>query len=383
MFEKMRKKYNRLLALGIVCVLFCSLIVGCGASSETLPPSGQDNQNATNIAEAESEAQNDDLQVATAAPYDGNDEENNDSPSGESTETEDENIDGSEIEEVDEQDEFLPGYATELDFQQRHTGSASLINEPTVIVSIFVDEEEDVWTTEEKAITLNVARIAYDYIEKTIEEEYNTEVELIYDWSENTDLIYSTRIFESISAYVETEEERHIDELEAQWVSQVPYRDLMLKYDTTSIAFLYFIPHEGCSYSSTHFIEDDTFIWNEGCLLYLQDMYSPTYEYETPMVYAHELLHLFGAEDYYADADVFSRETYNKLKKACPNDIMLTQFDMINGVYTTYPDKIPREISPITAYTLGIGDEKAVEDIPELIKEEPGCYSGSTFDRPF
>jgi len=318
----------------------------------------------------------DDLQVAQPAPY----EEKTDD--GDSQEVGEESSFAEEEDEVTEE-EFLPGYATEAEYQNRHTGSASLITEPTVLVSIFVDEEEDVWTPEEKAITLNTIKTAYGYIVDTLKDEYKTDVELIYDWTENTDLVYSTRIYESISAYVETQEERHIDELELEWVSQVPYRDLMLKYDTTSIAFLYFIPHEGCSYSSAHFIDDGTFIWNEGCLLYLQDMYSDTYDYETPPVYAHELLHLFGAEDYYSSADVFSKETYKALEKNYPNDIMLKQFDMINGVYTTYKDSVPFEIGPVTAYSIGIGKEDVVKDIPELIKEEPGCYSGSTFDRPF
>ncbi len=71
------------------------------------------------------------------------------------------------------------------------------------------------------------------------------------------------------------------------------------------------------------------------------------------------------------------------LKKNCSKDLMLSTFDTIGGVYTTYPDSVPREITPVTAYLLGIEDEKAVEDIPELIREEAGCFPGSTYDRPF
>lgn len=287
------------------------------------------------------------------------------------------------IEEQDPTKEYLPGFSSEMDYKTRHTGSASLITEKTVIVSIFVDEEEDVWTADEKEYVFGICDKAYSYISDTIKSEYKKNVELVYDWHDDPELTINTRVFETIPAYVTAEEERHIDELELDWVSQTKYKELMEKYDTTSIAFLYFIPHEGCSYSSMHFIDDKDYIWNEGCLLYLQDMYSPTYEYETPTVYAHELLHLFGAEDYYSSAEVFTKETYNQLKKECATDLMLSTFDTIDGVYTTYPDSVPRDITHVTAYMLGIYDESAIEYIPELEKKEPGCFAGSVFDRDF
>ena len=174
-----------------------------------------------------------------------------------------------------------------------------------------------------------------------------------------------------------------MDGLELEWVNQVPYHELCQKYNTSSVAFLYMIPHEGCSYSSMHFVEDGDQIWNEGCLLYLQDMYSPTYEYETPTVFAHELLHLFGAEDYYDSAEVFSKETYETLADVCADDIMLRTFTKINGVYTTFPDEVYGEITPVTAYLLGIGDEEVVADMPDLVRTEAACFPGSMTDRPF
>lgn len=375
MKKRIKISINRLIALAAVMMIGLSC-VGCGAVADDVQKD-TGNEVVTESIEVDEQTTDvaDNLEVAQAAPYDEDIEAEADG--------EEEGAEEVEPEEEEEAEDFLPGYKTEQEFWERHTGSASLISEPTILISIFVDEEEDVWTPEEKLVTLETARIAYGYLEDTIESEYGKEVNLIYDWEEYPDLCYTTRIYESISPYVETSEERHIDELELGWALEVPYRDLMIKYETTSVGFLYFIPHEGCSYSSMHFVEDGTDLWNEGCLIYLQDMYSPTYEYETPTVYAHELLHLFGAEDYYSSADVFSKETYSMLKKNCSKDLMLSTFDTIGGVYTTYPDSVPREITPVTAYLLGIEDEKAVEDIPELIREEAGCFPGSTYDRPF
>ncbi len=289
-----------------------------------------------------------------------------------------------EPEEPEEPEEdYLTGYKTEESFKERHTGSASYIWEPTVLISIFVDEEEDIWTEEETLQMLKNMNIAYGFIEETMAENYDTEVDLIYDWTEDPDLAYSVRLYEDIPAYVEAEEEDYIDSLEADWVSRVPYREICRKYDVSSVGFLYMIPHEGCSYSSMHFVEDGPKTWNEGCLLYLQDMYSPTYEYETPTVFAHELLHIFGAEDYYDSAEVFTQETYDALAEQCTDDIMLRTFAKIDGKYTTFPDEVYGEITPVTAYLLGIGDEDVVADIPELIRAEAAVFPGSMHDRPF
>ena len=352
-----------LTTLGSVC--------GC-AAGEVAPPEGYEDINTDIEAVEEETVEPEDMHMAEAVPYTGDEKEDPETP--EETET---------TEEEEPQEEFLPGYPTEKDWKERHTGSVSYIWEPTVLVSIFVNEEEDFWTDEEKQVILNNCNIAYGFVTDYMKENYDTDVKLIYDWTEDPDLSMSIRLYEDVPAYITTEEERHFDELELEWVEEIGYRDLCLKYNTSSIGFLYLIPHEGGSYSSIHFIDDGDYIWNEGTLIYLQDMYSPTYEYETPTVFAHELLHLFGAEDYYSSAEVFTEETYDTLAKECPDDIMLRTFVKVNGVYTTFPDEVYGEITPVTAYLLGVGDEDAIADLPELERKEAACFPGSVFDRPF
>lgn len=360
---------------GIIAVALSIFVLsGCAAKEAPLPEGYEEidpNLDVTN--EEVKEALEEDLNFAQSVPYEGDMEKE---------ESEDGSSDEAEAEE-EEKEDFMPGYETEEDFWLRKTGSASYIWEPTVVVSIFIDEEEDLWTQEEKDHILDVCNIAYPYLENTLAEDYDTDCKLIYDWKEDPDLCYDVRIYESISPLVGGKEESHINDLAREWVRRVPYKDLMTKYDTTSIAFLYLIPHEGCSYSEMHCLEDKTKNWNEGSIMYLQDVFSDDLDYETPTVYAHELLHLFGAEDLYKNADIFSPETYDTLKNLCPDDIMLKQFEMINGVYTTYPDEVHGEISPVTAYLLGIGDESVVEEVPELIRTEAACFPGSSKDREF
>ncbi len=365
------------------CILTYGLILstlgaltGC-AAEEVAAPEGYEDID-TDLADVEEEvAPAEDMHMAEAVPYTGDEKEEAEA------EAEAPEEEPAEAEEKEAEEEFLPGYPTEKDWKERHTGSVSYIWEPTVLVSIFVNEEEDFWTEEEKQVVLNNCNIAYGFVTDFMKENYDTDVQLIYDWTEDPDLTMSIRLYEDVPAYITTEEERHYDQLELEWVEEIGYRDLCLKYNTSSIGFLYLIPHEGGSYSSIHFVEDGDYIWNEGSLMYLQDMYSPTYEYETPTVFAHELLHLFGAEDYYSSAEVFEKETYDTLSKECPDDIMLRTFTKVNGVYTTFPDEVYGEITPVTAYLLGVGDEDAIADLPELERKEAACFPGSVFDRPF
>ena len=320
-------------------------------------------------------------QFAQSVPYE---ESKKDKPAGDENKASGNDTDtdtGEESEPVIE--EYLPGYDSEDEWKTRDTGSASYIWEPTVVVSIFVDEEEDLWTEEEREYALGVCRIGFDFIKKELDEKYNTACNLYYDWTEDPDLRYDIRLYESIPAYVGLRDEIHINDLADEWVETIPFRDLMLKYDSASVAFIVFVPHEGCSYSEMHCLLDDRSTWNEMSVFYLQDMYSDTYAYETPTVYAHELLHQFGAEDLYSSAGIYSDETYAALQTLCQDDLMLRTFTKINGVYTTFPDEVYGEISPITAYLLGIGDEDAVAEVPELIREKPACFPGSSLDRAF
>ncbi len=356
----------------------CGLLAGCaGRAADAVDGYEQiDPDVVISRDEVEEALENDDLSFAQSVPYRERDKEAPAGEAGTSPETE-------EPEEDAGQEEFLPGYETERDWRTRNTGSASYVWKPTVVVSLFIDEEEDLWTEEEREYALNLCNVGFSFLRDELSDKYDVDCNLIYDWSEDPDLRKDIRLYESISPYVMLKEEIHINELADDWMNEVPYRDLMLKYDTDSIAFLILVPHEGCSYSEMHCLEDGESTWNETSILYLQDMYSPDYAYETPTVYAHELLHLFGAEDMYSSAGIYSDETYEALASLCADDLMFRTFTKVNGVYTTFPNEVYGEISPVTAYLLGVTGEEAIEEVPELKRDEAGCFPGSSQERAF
>ena len=267
---------------------------------------------------------------------------------------------------------------------ERRQGSVGFITDRTLLLSVYLEEPDYQWTEEDIQVTNRVKKIAYSFLEEELREKYDTQIQLIYDVEEHEDLLFHIKLEENIPAYVTTEKEREIDDLEDAWIATLPVRELMEKYQADSVGFLFFLAHEGCSYSSMHFIDDGVKTWDESCLLYLRDMYSKTLEYETPAVYAHELLHLYGAEDLYTEADVFSKDTYEKAQKQFSGDLMINTYDVINGKYTIYSDSVKQIITPLTAYLIGVpGVEYPLEGTTELVKEEVGCFSGSTYDRPF
>ena len=287
-------------------------------------------------------------------------------------------------ENVSETSLFLGKYDSFESWMERRQGSVGFITDRTLLLSVYLEEPDYHWTEEEIQVTNRVKKIAYSFLEKELKEKYNTEIQLLYDVEENPDLLFHMKVEENIPVYVTTEQEREIDDLEDAWIATLPVCELMEKYEADSVGFLFFVAHEGCSYSSMHFIDDGVKTWDESCLLYLRDMYSKTLEYETPAVYAHELLHLYGAEDLYTDADVFSKDTYKKAQEQFAGDLMINTYDVINGKYTIYSDSVRQVITPLTAYLIGVpGVEYPLEGTTELVKEEVGCFSGSTYDRPF
>lgn len=280
---------------------------------------------------------------------------------------------------------LIPGFESFEQFKARHTGSADLIGSKTIFVSIFLDEPSFKWKDEDIKKAQSILRIGYQAVEEKVQ-TYGVQTNLVYDTDRYTDLFYRMESDMDISSFVTVEEEKILDDKIDQWIESIPVENLLGKYDCSSVVFLFFISHEGCSYSSMHFVEDGSKTWDESCLLYLRDLYSSTYDYETPSVYGHELLHLFGAEDLYVDAEVFSMDAYRYMNQY-HKDIMGKNFDMINGKYVTYPATVPYDITDITAYFIGILDDEHMEKIeqecPELKREEKACFPGCAYDRPF
>ena len=140
------------------------------------------------------------------------------------------------------------------------------------------------------------------------------------------------------------------------------------------IAFLFFLPISGTSFTMAHYADDgDSFYYEYSCL-YKTDAYTDG-EAESPATYAHEILHLFGAPDLYeGSSDPYVDEALVRyVADTYPGDIMLSTYEDDGS---SRFDAITKEISPLTAYCLGLADTcPELAQFPLLADMTPGVFS--------
>ena len=228
-------------------------------------------------------------------------------------------------------------------------GSAKSLEGKNLIYSLFVDTPDAKWTDRDKKKALQNLEIAKEYIE-TEAKSYRKKVDLVVDFEENEDLTGSARINFSLKDGEDYEEA--LDEEIAAWFDeQIDYEALCKEYKAKGIAMIVFVNHKGSTYAICYDGIDNP---KESLVMFAG---------EVPAVYAHEILHLFGAHDLYEDAE-YTEEVCEYVKKAYPDEIMYTVTDK-NGRLND--SEIQNELSPITAYHLGwVNYIEEIDVFPQL-----------------
>lgn len=228
-------------------------------------------------------------------------------------------------------------------------GSAEYLIGRNLLYSLFLDTNESSWEEAEKEEALNRLKLAAGYIEDA-SEEYQSKTELVCDWQENTDLTGNAKVDFAINDKVDFED--RLDEEIAIWVEKkIDFEKLLEDHHANGIALLVFVNNPGGSYAIVFDGIDNP---KESAILF---------DEEPPSVYAHEILHVFGAHDLYSNAE-YTSEVTEYVKKVYPLEIMYTVTDK-NGI--TYDDRITNIVSPITAYHLGwIDHTEEIDLFPQL-----------------
>lgn len=218
-------------------------------------------------------------------------------------------------------------------------GSAEYLEGRNLLYSLFVDTPRSTWSNEEKETTLRNLNRAALYIEETAQ-EYGQETELICDWQENENLTGRASVDFEIA-----DDKDFLDQMDKEigiWVeSLVNYEGLKEEYDAEGIALLIFVNNPGTSYAIVY---DGTDNPKESVVFFAK---------EPPAVYAHEILHLFGAHDLYQDAE-YSKEITDYIQEIYPTEIMRTVTGRGGEIFE---EAIVNTVSPVTAYHLGWIDE--------------------------
>lgn len=232
-------------------------------------------------------------------------------------------------------------------------GSAPFLNGKNVLVSLFVTTPESGWTEEEKVKMLGKMKIAADYIESQAL-AYGVDTELIYDWTDESSLLVEAETDFLINE--DTDFMDRLDEEIVRWLDEkISYESLLKQYEALGIATCIFVNNPGISYAIVY---DGTDNEQETIILFSGDYYRKGKE-ETPAVYAHEILHVFGAHDLYEDAE-FTKDATDYIADIYPNELMYT----VSGSGQKGIDKI---LSPVTAYHLGwIDYTEEIDLFPQL-----------------
>lgn len=228
-------------------------------------------------------------------------------------------------------------------------GSADHCSGNTVICTIFVNNPQNNWdfsredTSRKKQICTYLG-IACDYLQKQAK-SYHQSLNFTYDFTADNDLYYTY----STNLYYETDDWdmslwKYID-------TSIPVDKLLKEYKAENILFLTCMNTDktNTAISSTRNWYADMPYPYEFISMYFVD----SGVINSPAIYAHEILHCFGAPDLYAPDDEYgiNDSFVSWVGENFPNDIMYSCSDLNTGNYVY--NQITNEISDVTAYYIG------------------------------
>lgn len=245
-------------------------------------------------------------------------------------------------------------------------GSAEELSGDVAVVSVFAltpdyswdfSDSEDCRTRED---TLKYMDIASEWIEKNAV-EWNQDVNFIYDWKKCEYLYYEADLSENVLIsrhnYGGDEVGRYID-------SNIPsISQIKNKLDCDEVVYIIY-------YNTDDKFTDvsNTSVYYDGCNYpyeYVSLYCNNNYCEEPPAVYAHEILHAFGAPDLYT-ADEYGNnygttdELVDYIKNNLDNEIMYTTYDRVTG--ECHYSSITNDLTEITAYYIGWTDRSAIAE---------------------
>ena len=249
-----------------------------------------------------------------------------------------------------------------LSFYTGEHGTADRLEGKTLCVSLFVDLDKHEWNDVDE----DNAKIqqCYDNLGMAtdwIAEQaagYGKSVEFIYDWKQYPELYYEVSSVGDTFGFWLCENDGY--NLLWDYVNNnVP--SAQLKEDFGADNIIYITYYDNVSENSTSAFSKDCY-------------FDPQFSYDmdylpmgfsgldlTASVTAHEILHLFGAPDWYT-AGASGRQCYgvgsnfvNYMKENFPNDIMVRTYD--HELKEPFYGEVNGEISEMTAYYVGLIDE--------------------------
>ncbi len=251
----------------------------------------------------------------------------------------------------------------------RPQGSAGFLEGVNLLACVFVDCEPG-WDENARSYVLYALETSAEYLENA-GAACGKSVRLITG-ADHEDLQFTFRYPRALRDSHSNED--RFDEKVLDYINdKVPARSLMDRYGASGIGYLVFLPGEGASYSMIYYEDDDEYYYPEYCVFYAYDSSAPG-EYESVAVFAHEILHLFGAVDLYETnpSDGVTHELVEFVVDRFPDELMYYTYEDDDSTNTR---TITRTLSEITLYLVGLVDDtQYVRQFPTLRRANPCAF---------
>lgn len=262
--------------------------------------------------------------------------------------------------------------------EQQTYGSAGLVGWPSILVSVYLDEwNGQKWDDAAIAATRQRLALAVDWI-RTQCAGYGAAPHIYYDdGTPDSGLFYHQTFDGRFAGGEESEESEAYYSFVEALCAELDTDALHERYGTSSIGFLFFLPVAGVSFTIVHYLENESDFYYEYSSLYRYDAYSGIGEEESPAVYAHEILHLYGAADLYeGSADQFvTPELTQYVSDTWPDAIMLDTYEPDGSMRY---NAVNKTLCPLTAYRLGLLTRlPELKTWPDIAAMPPGTFADS------
>lgn len=250
-------------------------------------------------------------------------------------------------------------------------GSAGEIDGTTIVVSIFASDPYSDWDSSRDAKTIaNIKEylsIAGDYLEDVVS-DYGKTATFITDFEANPDLRYDM-YFEDQLTDPDYLDYGDIDYDVWEYIyDNIDQSELMTEFNADNVIYMVMVNSDESNEAITC-----TRNWYDGMPYEYEIIYLYNIDYEEvncPAVYAHEMLHAFGAPDLYTESEDFriDEDFLSYVEENMCNDIMLTCTDLSSYEYNYR--HVTNEVGEVTAYYVGLTDHSDIVDEWNLRESE-------------
>lgn len=243
-------------------------------------------------------------------------------------------------------------------------GSVGLITQPTALYSVYLDFEENAWTQEDRQFQAGQLSLALDWLREK-GKEYGADLNLT---TQQEDPALACQAY--YDGPIGDGESPLVSEFD-RWAQEV-CRQLSEESDQKRVGVLFFLPVTGQSYTVVYKPEYGNDYYYEYSVIFQHRPHTLENQWPGPAVLAHEILHLFGAVDLYPGQQSLSQELAEQVTQRYPHEIMYTVYQEGKAVSL---EEIPQQLSPFTAYRVGLTrDLEDLSDLEGLTAEPPGVW---------